>query len=355
MRLSLSIWYLFVTTTFRLGHGGFLPVTRSLVRQRAPTCPLDATVAEDSADTSTTNSPLTKELIHNISSSTKEAKEWSEMFGLGESEAAFYALFKGIRNVVPLGLKGQPFVLHEADVLKATNIDENVFKGWFDRKELEKAVNDDFLDADRGSTDANRGWQVASVSEPRGNSFEDAKMLFSEVEYALERGTVIFNSAGAHIPRLAGANLATTDATSLPCAINIYVTAPGKKTSAPPHTDKQDVVVVQTTGRKHWKVYSPPDPSLKPMADMVRISKTFMLLAVSWCTIRLSDTIYFSLLAVNTWIIFHFMPLNRILDANSCWKQHWNLAMCYLYPLPFHTPRQQLQVQVTLQKIQVFI
>ena len=42
------------------------------------------------------------------------------------------------------------------------------------------------------------------------------------------------------------------------------------RTSDPPHTDKQDVVVVQTSGKKHWKVYSPLTGSLqKPSADML--------------------------------------------------------------------------------------
>ena len=39
-----------------------------------------------------------------------------------------------------------------------------------------------------------------------------------------------------------------TDAASTPNALNLYVTAAGKRTSAPPHTDKQDVVVVQSSG-----------------------------------------------------------------------------------------------------------
>jgi hypothetical protein len=62
--------------------------------------------------------------------------------------------------------------------------------------------------------------------------------------------------------------LAVTDATMTPNAVNLYITSAGKRTSAPPHTDKQDVVVVQSTGRKHWRVYSPPDPSSKPGADV---------------------------------------------------------------------------------------
>lgn len=93
-------------------------------------------------------------------------------------------------------------------------------------------------------------------------------MTFEDVQTALEKGTVIFNAAGAHIPKLAGPCLACTDATMTPNALNIYITAAGKRTSAPPHTDKQDVLVVQCTGKKHWKVYTPPNPSLKPTADL---------------------------------------------------------------------------------------
>lgn len=106
-----------------------------------------------------------------------------------------------------------------------------------------------------------------SVSSPRGDSFEEARMTFDDVNAALEKGTVIFNSAGAHISELAGPCLASLDATSLPPCLNMYITAPHKRTSAPPHTDKQDVAVIQTSGAKHWRVYSPPNPSLKPTAD----------------------------------------------------------------------------------------
>jgi Cupin superfamily protein len=93
-------------------------------------------------------------------------------------------------------------------------------------------------------------------------------MTFADVEAALTKGTVIMNAAGAHIPKLAGPSLALTDAVALPCALNLYVTAPGQRTSAPPHTDKQDVCVVQTAGRKSWKVFAVPDPSKKPSSDI---------------------------------------------------------------------------------------
>ena len=93
-------------------------------------------------------------------------------------------------------------------------------------------------------------------------------MTLDEVNTALEKGTVIFNTAGSHIPKLASATLACCDAAALPCALNMYVTAAGKRTSAPPHTDRQDVIVIQTQGQKHWRVYSPPDPAMKPDADI---------------------------------------------------------------------------------------
>ena len=63
------------------------------------------------------------------------------------------------------------------------------------------------------------------MSTPRGESFEEARMTFEEVEEALEKSTVILNAIGAHVPKLAGPSLACTDASSLPNAINLYVTA----------------------------------------------------------------------------------------------------------------------------------
>ncbi|KAL7471818.1 hypothetical protein ACHAXS_012127 [Conticribra weissflogii] len=48
----------------------------------------------------------------------------------------------------------------------------------------------------------------------------------------------------------------------------MYVTAKGMRTSAPPHTDRQDVLVVQMEGAKRWRVFSPPtDGNVKPTAD----------------------------------------------------------------------------------------
>ena len=48
----------------------------------------------------------------------------------------------------------------------------------------------------------------------------------------------------------------------------MYVTAKGMRTSAPPHTDRQDVIAVQMEGAKRWRVFTPPaDGDVKPNAD----------------------------------------------------------------------------------------
>lgn len=80
-------------------------------------------------------------------------------------------------------------------------------------------------------------------------------------------GTVVFNSAGGFIPALASVCLDALQAFQYPTAMNMYLTNAGQVTSAPPHTDKQDVFVLQTQGQKRWRVYYPPPPSRMPRAD----------------------------------------------------------------------------------------
>jgi hypothetical protein len=135
---------------------------------------------------------------------------------------------------------------------------------------VEDSVENDFVEAGRGTLDGGQGgWNMAAVSTPRGSTFEDAKLRFSDVQVALKKtsGTVVFNSAGGFIPPLAGVCLQTMNAFDLPVAINMYLTNPGQQLSAPPHTDKQDVFVLQTQGRKHWRVFKPPAPGAMPKAD----------------------------------------------------------------------------------------
>jgi hypothetical protein len=89
--------------------------------------------------------------------SSDAAEKWADMFGLGDVEKSFYSLFEGIRKEIPIGLRGKPFVLKKEDVDKAIG---NTFQGFFTFDDLEKAVNDDFLDAGRGTTDNRKGWKV---------------------------------------------------------------------------------------------------------------------------------------------------------------------------------------------------
>ena len=142
--------------------------------------------------------------------------------------------------------------------------------GSFTMDDVQVNVDKDFVEAGRGTLEGGKGgWNMASVSTPRGNSFEEAKLRFQDVEMAMTKksGTVVFNSAGGFIPPLAGVCLQTIEAFDLPAAINMYLTAPKQQVSAPPHTDKQEVFVLQTQGCKHWRIFSPPSPSKTPKAD----------------------------------------------------------------------------------------
>ena len=205
-------------------------------KSRLPTTGFFATIAP--AETETTSS-VGDLVLKTMESLRDEANEYVESFDLTPTEAAMYAFFAAIREAkIPLGLKGRPFVLRHDQIVKALGQDSG-WPGFFTTQDLEKAVEDDFLDAARGSTDNRKGWTITDVSNPRGDSFQEARMTFSEIKAALEKGTVIMNAAGAHIPKLAGPSLACTDASLLPCALNLYVTDKGKRTSAPPHTDKQ--------------------------------------------------------------------------------------------------------------------
>ena len=57
-----------------------------------------------------------------------------------------------------------PRNLKSSDVLKGMGIEDNPkdgFSGFFTFEDLKKALEDDFLDADRGSTDNRKGWNVS--------------------------------------------------------------------------------------------------------------------------------------------------------------------------------------------------
>jgi len=176
-----------------------------------------------------------------------------------EEGAAYYAAFRA--------LAASPEFARD-EFARRPKLIEHVpgIAGSFTLDHLAVAVDSDFLDAGRGIPDQG-GWKMAPVSKPRGASFEDAKMRYVDVVEALKTGTVVFNSAGAHIPRLGTMCVAALDAFELPNCLNLYCTARGMSTSAPPHTDKQDVLVLQSCGAKRWRVFEPPPPHARPQAD----------------------------------------------------------------------------------------
>ena len=106
-----------------------------------------------------------KELIlEKISAVSSEAKEYAEMFGLTHTDAAVYAVFRAIRNAkIPMGLKGEPFVLRRDEIMQALQVTDPPFDHFFTMKDFAKAVDDDFLDAVRGSTDNRKAWKVRNI------------------------------------------------------------------------------------------------------------------------------------------------------------------------------------------------
>ena len=78
---------------------------------------------------------------------------------------------------------------------------------------------------------------------------------FADVDSAMEAATVVLLNAGFLIPKLSAISLAMVEAARLPVWLNVYLSRPGLSQSTQLHTDKQDVLLVQTTGRKRWRVY----------------------------------------------------------------------------------------------------
>ena len=134
--------------------------TTSLPTRRATWIPHHATLApQDTIKVSNDQHDL---MLSTLGQVSQDAKDYADDFGLGETESAIYALFSAIRKAnIPLGLKGEPFVLRRDDILKAIN-QPNAFDHFFTLQDFAKAVQDDFLDAARGSTDNRKGWKVSA-------------------------------------------------------------------------------------------------------------------------------------------------------------------------------------------------
>ena len=127
---------------------------------------LAATVAPPTESTSSTvgggDDKYKQAVLQTMSELQQESNQYAEMFGLDSTEAAFYALFGALSRVIPLGLSGQPVCLRRQEIVDA-QLATTALDGYFTMHDLEKAVNDDFLDAARGSTDNRQGWKVRNL------------------------------------------------------------------------------------------------------------------------------------------------------------------------------------------------
>ena len=144
----------FISSSLNRVHDGKSPPTR---RTRT----LKATL--EKSETESRRIDDTQKILSAITAAGAESKSWASDFGLTEeSGAAFYALFSGIRSAGSLGVKGKPFFIKNSDILSALDVtnEKDAFAGFFNFNDMAKAVEDDFLDAIRGSTDNRKGWQV---------------------------------------------------------------------------------------------------------------------------------------------------------------------------------------------------
>ena len=222
---------------------------------------MTASSSTSSSSSSTTSSTSSTSSVDyedgNISSELVRVGQSSRLLALEDTFRVFTSSTTFVNDI----WQRRPFICKE----KVPNI-----AGAFVMTDVKESVDRDFIEAGRGTfSEKSGGWNMAAVSTPRGSSFDDAKLRFEDVQMALKQtsGTVVFNSAGGFIPKLAGVCLDALNAFQYPTALNMYLTNAGQRTSAPPHTDKQDVFVLQTQGYKRWRVFAPPPTSRMPKAD----------------------------------------------------------------------------------------
>lgn len=95
--------------------------------------------------------------------SVSTATDYAESFGFSHTEAGLFGLVHAMRTSgIAYGLKGFPFVLRKEEIESALQVakDSTLFDGFYTMSHLETALEEDFLDAARGSTDNRKGWKV---------------------------------------------------------------------------------------------------------------------------------------------------------------------------------------------------
>lgn len=116
--------------------------------------------------------------------------------------------------------------------------------GQLDASTIARLIDEGTLPAGRAALGQAGDWSSKALERPT------AEVIVVSTVYA--------NNAGMYIPSLAGLCLAAVDTLGWPVTANAYLSAPGLEVSVPAHTDRQDVVILQTTGQKRWSVFAPP-------------------------------------------------------------------------------------------------
>jgi hypothetical protein len=111
---------------------------------------------------------LENSVLSNLCNYSSDATQWAAQFGLeDDSGAIFYALFTSIRHSAKLGLRGLPFHMKETDIRSSVGdflTTSNQLTGFFTFDDLRQALEEDFLDANRGIANSKReAWKVSSV------------------------------------------------------------------------------------------------------------------------------------------------------------------------------------------------
>jgi hypothetical protein len=158
-----------VTLTTKSSSFSIIPATTTAYNRKTIQI-LHATL-ENSSSSSATDTSINNndKILSGIQEASTESQKWAEEFDLvSESCASFYALFSGIKSSAAFGLKGSPFYLKGEELSKIImNHNEggvgNPFQNYFTFDDLAKALEDDFLDANRGSTDNRQGWKVCYI------------------------------------------------------------------------------------------------------------------------------------------------------------------------------------------------
>ena len=245
-----------------LCYGRLLATCAPGRRLRSPSCRLGATLAQG-ADVDSIAQSLEKTLTRGISEASEGLKlsdlveelsangvarrPWTSAFRALASDPVFIEQCWG-----KLPFKTTSSMPFAVDCFKLEDLTE--FAKFYP-----------LVYAGAGTVLENGGWMMARLDKDLDRGAEP--MSASDVEASLSRGTVSLNSAGFFIAPLASICSAMLEAFQLPIWLNIYITEAGKQSSAPCHTDKQDVVAVQSTGSKRWRVFAPPSPAAKIASD----------------------------------------------------------------------------------------